>query len=171
MQKKTINIGKIYKPYGIFGWVHIISYTDLKKNIFNYFPWKLQNSKNKLYKNDIIKWKKYKENFIVLIKGIYNRTNTIKIIKKKITIKSTQLPILKSNEYYWNNILSCLVYNIQNKFLGYVIKILENNFYDILVIQKKNAIKKKIIYIPFVEPKIIKIVNIIKKKIIVDWIF
>lgn len=170
MNNKKIIIGSIQKPYGIFGWLHIISFTEIKKNIFNYFPWQFHTSKDIYQKKDILSWKKHIKDFIVLFKNIENRTKAYKIAKQKIIIPAKTLPILKKNEYYWNDILSCHVYDIYSQYLGVVFKIISNNFYDLLIIKTRKERKKKIIYIPFIMPNIIKKIDLIKKIIIAQWI-
>jgi len=60
---------------------------------------------------------------------------------------------------------------MENKKLGIVINLIETPSNDILVInnKSKNNINKKNILIPFIKNKVIKIVNINKKVIIVNW--
>ncbi|VFP81544.1 ribosome maturation factor RimM [Buchnera aphidicola] len=162
-----IIIGKIGKPYGILGWVHLISFTEIKKNIFYYLPWRLNKNDLIINKNDIIIYKKYINNFIIKLKKINNRNQAFDISQQKILIKNKQLPKLKNKEYYWNDILSCNIFNTKGEKIGLVINILDNKVYNMLLVLCKK--KNKTIYIPFIQPKIIKKINIKKKVIIVEW--
>lgn len=170
MDKKNIIVGRVNQPYGIFGWIHVSSFTEQKKNIFNYFPWVLSVSKYEYQQEDVLYWKKHKKNFIVLFKGIHTRTDAYKISKQNIIVQYTQFPHLKKNEYYWNDILSCQVYNVRSQYLGHIIRIIESNYYDILLVTNKKKEKSNIIHIPFVEPQIIKKIDLIEKKITAQWI-
>ncbi|VFP81165.1 Ribosome maturation factor RimM [Buchnera aphidicola (Cinara kochiana kochiana)] len=162
-----IIIGKTGHPYGILGWMHIISFTEIKKNIFNYFPWILEKSRINLYKNDMIMYRKHINHFIIKLKNINNRNQVYNFTKQNILIQSNQLPILKNTEYYWHNILYCHIFNLKNEKIGLVSEILENKIYNTLKIL---AIKKnKYIYIPFIQPDIIKEIDINNKKIVINW--
>jgi len=89
-----------------------------------------------------------------------------------IYINSNILPKLQNEDYYWKDIISCSIYNIQNQKLGIVTNLIKTPAHDVLVIsnKSKNNIKvNKNILIPFIEKKIIKKVSIIEKTIIVDW--
>ncbi|ABJ90715.1 ribosome maturation factor RimM [Buchnera aphidicola] len=159
-----ITIGKIGKPYGILGWFHMFSYTEKKNNIFNYFPWKLEKSNILLYKNNIIHYKTHTDHFLIKIKDINNRTQTLNFIKQNILIKNFQLPKLKNKEYYWNDIFSCYIFDLKKKKIGSIKNIIDNKFYCTLEI----LYKKKKIYIPFIQPNFIKKIDIKKKIIVID---
>lgn len=161
-----IIIGKTGNPYGILGWIHIHSFTEKKENIFHYLPWKLEKSNIYIYKKDIIIYKKHKNNFLVKLDNLNDRTQAYFIAKQNILIKSIQLPELKKNEYYWNSILLCKIFNTKKKLIGSVNQILDNKIYNILKIF--NSKKNKNIYIPFIQPKIIKKIDIKKKIIIIN---
>ncbi|VFP78242.1 Ribosome maturation factor RimM [Buchnera aphidicola (Cinara cuneomaculata)] len=163
-----IIIGKIGHPYGILGWIHVISFTEIKKNIFNYFPWILERSCLKIHKKDILIYRKYMDHFLIKLNYINNRNQAYEFSKRNISIQLQKLPILKNQEYYWYHILYCTVFNLKNEKLGLVTNILENKIYNTLKIF--NSKKNKNIYIPFVQPDIIKKIDIEKKIIIVVYI-
>ncbi|WP_343126426.1 ribosome maturation factor RimM [Buchnera aphidicola] len=166
---KKILIGKFGKPYGVKGWIKLISYTTISKKILQYFPWYLISIKKKYVKSDIKMQQNYKKKIIILLKNIHNRTEIEFLNNQKIFINEKILPTLKYNQYYWKDLLNCQVYNNMNINIGIVTKILNNTIHDILVIKKifKNSSKKTIL-IPFIYPNYIKSVDILKKNIIIN---
>ncbi|CAL4323805.1 Ribosome maturation factor RimM [Buchnera aphidicola (Neophyllaphis podocarpi)] len=166
-QKSKIIIGKIGSPYGILGWISIFSFTQKKKNIFAYNFWKIKKEK-KYFDITVIKWKRKKNKFYVKTKEIKDRTHASQFTNCNILIDEINLPILKNNEYYWKDIINCEVYNLNNYKIGYVISLIENGCYDILVIKTNLKKNKKMMFIPFIEKKIIKYVNINKKIIKIE---
>lgn len=166
-----ILIGKFSIPYGIKGWIKINSFSEKKENIFFYQPWYTKDSK-KVKIINIKKWKKQYSSLIVQIENFNNRDEINFFKKKEIFIKSESLPELK-NSYYWKDIINCKVLNKQNKYLGTVKKIIETGANDVLIVQyytnKKLKIQCQEIFIPFIDKKIIKNVDIINKIIMVDW--
>ncbi|VAX76655.1 ribosome maturation factor RimM [Buchnera aphidicola] len=163
-----IIIGKIGNPYGILGWIHVISFTELKENIFKYFPWNIEKINIKIKKSDVIKYKLHIKNFIIQFKNIHTRTQAYKFANKNIFIKNDQLPQLGNKNYYWKDIKKCTIFNLKKKIIGPIINILENRVYNILEVWYKE--KNKTIYIPFIQPNFIKKINISKKIIISKWV-
>lgn len=168
--KKMIIIGKIQKPYGILGWMHVISYTQLKKNIFSYLPWYIgENYDITINSNDFEIWKRYKKWFVIKLKNIKNRNDTHKLIQRNISIPENKIPNLLNNEFYWKDIIQCKVYDTKKKYLGIISRISENIIYDLLIITSIKHKKKKTIYVPFIYPKIVKKVSINTKEIIINY--
>lgn len=147
------------------GWIKIFSFTENKENIFDYLPWYFYKQENwiKIY---VKKWKQYKNNFIVQIKGTTDRSKAMQLTDSDIIISKSQLPLLKKNEYYWYDLINYDVFNISGKYLGKVIDLIRTKNNDILII--KNESNKKNILIPFIDKTIIKKVNINKKIITVQ---
>ncbi|WP_343152487.1 ribosome maturation factor RimM [Buchnera aphidicola] len=171
MKKKNIEsfivIGKIGAPYGIKGLIKIFSYTQKKEDIFNYLPWFI---KNKIFEKILITYqRKIKEKFLVKFKNFFYREQLKPLTNKKIWINKNQLPILKKNEYYWNQIVGLSVLNIKKKKIGTIIDLIDNKFYDILIIKNILTMPNNILYVPFIEKKIVKEVNIKKNYILIDW--
>ncbi|WP_343128451.1 ribosome maturation factor RimM [Buchnera aphidicola (Kurisakia onigurumii)] len=174
-ENKYIIVGKILKPYGILGWLHLFSFTEKKKNLFKYHPLlikKFISKKKYIWKKLLIqKWKIYKKQFIIKIKKINDRTEAEKFNTINIFIHEKTLPKSNDTEYYWKDIIGCTIYK-KNKKIGLVYKITNNTIYDILIVKvqymENNNINIKYKYIPFIEKKIIKLVNIKKKIILIE---
>ncbi|QCI19432.1 ribosome maturation factor RimM [Buchnera aphidicola] len=162
---ETIIVGKVGKPYGILGWIYLISFTEKKENIFSYFPWFI---KGKKIIN--VKWKKHKQRYICSVDKINDRNSISIFTNENIVINESTLPNLSNNELYWKDVINCHVFSIQNIYIGKVIDLIDNTFYDLLVVKNKYFKKSKVItLIPFIEIKIIKKIDLINKNIIVDY--
>ncbi|ACL30749.1 ribosome maturation factor RimM [Buchnera aphidicola] len=161
-------IGKVGKSYGILGWINIFSFTEEQEKIFNYLPWFFFKEKN-WTRIQIKNWKKYKNNFIVHIKDISDRSVVSQFTNSDIIISKHTLPALKKNDYYWNDIINYKVFNIDQHYLGTVINLIRTRNNDILIVKNKLKIHQKNILIPFIDNKIIKNVNTDKKFILVQW--
>lgn len=104
------------------------------------------------------------------IKNISDRSVISTFTNSEIFIEKKILPILKKNEYYWNDIIECNVFNTKKQYLGKVINLIRSENIDVLVIQNslQGNISEKIM-IPFMHKKIVHNVNIKEKIIIVIW--
>ncbi|QJC35455.1 16S rRNA processing protein RimM [Enterobacteriaceae endosymbiont of Donacia proxima] len=168
--KKKVILGKFGKIYGIKGWIKLYSYTQNKKNIFLYKKIFIQNNIGDIYFIKFYKYKIYKNNYIVKFKNLNNVNNILNLINKKIFIFENELKKCKNTkEYYWYEIIGCYVFN-KNYLLGKVIDLINLKIYDVLIIKpNKLKISKKEILIPFIEPNIIKKIDLINKLIKVNW--
>nr|WP_275226100.1 ribosome maturation factor RimM [Buchnera aphidicola] len=155
------------RVYGILGWINLFSLTENKEKIFSYLPW--FTLKNKKWKTIQLKnWKKHNNRFIIQINNVIDRSIASTWTNADIFIDQSQLPKLKKNEYYWNDIIKCEVFNVKHQYLGTVINLTSNKYNDTILI--KNKIKKnKTIMIPFIIEKIVKNIDIKNKTIIVQW--
>lgn len=168
MKDKIIIIGKFSIPYGIKGWIKIISFTE--KKIFFYQPWYIKNNK-KINIIDIERWEKKYNSLIVKLKNIDNRTNVNFLKNKEILIHKKTLPNV-NNEYYWHDIINCIVFNQKSTRIGTVKKIIATGSNDVLIIKKyckKKFITCKKIFIPFIMNQVVKDVDVINKTIVVNW--
>ncbi|QCI20529.1 16S rRNA processing protein RimM [Buchnera aphidicola (Brachycaudus cardui)] len=125
--------------------------------------------KKKIIKIQLTDWKPYKNNFIVHIKDISNRSLARELTNSDIIISKYTLPTLKKNEYYWNDLINYKVFNTHKHYLGKVIDLMRAKNNDILVVKNTLKISKKNIFIPFIEQKIIRQINSNYKFITVQW--
>lgn len=165
-----IPIGKIGAPFGIKGWVKVISYTEKSQDIFKYQPWifKINDIYEKYY---VTSWKTYQKKFIAKIEVINNRCTASAITNLNVMLFKTQLSKLKNNEYYLHEIIGLQVFNTKNFNLGKVVSFLRSSCHDILVIrsQKKNNLRFKEYLIPFVYDVFIKKIDKNSKIVRVNW--
>ncbi|QJC36680.1 16S rRNA processing protein RimM [Enterobacteriaceae endosymbiont of Donacia simplex] len=171
ISKEKIVLGKFGKIYGIKGWIRLFSYTQNKRNLFSYKKlFIISNMKDICFIkfNQYIKKKKY---FVVKINNINRTKEVINFVNHKIYILKYELIKYKNKqEYYWNDIIGCYVLNINKIYLGKIINIIETKIYDIIIIKSnKLHVKNKKILIPFIEPNIIKSIDLINHIIKVNW--
>lgn len=98
-----------------------------------------------------------------------NRSAASTFTNLNIIINKNKLPILKKNEYYWNEIIGYKVFNMHHYYLGKVLNLMRTEKNDILIVKNDLKNYKKNILIPFIDKKIIKYVNIVSKCITVNW--
>ncbi|WGS66312.1 ribosome maturation factor RimM [Enterobacteriaceae bacterium ET-AT1-13] len=162
--KNPIIIGKICKNYKYNKLFKLFSFTKKKKNIFKYKPLYIKNKNWKIisFKNYI----KKKNFFIIKIKNI--KKNQTKLFNNEnIYFDFKKLKIIKNINYYYKDIIECIVINFDNYKLGKIKKIMETKLNNIIIIKKK----KEEILIPFIINKIIKKIDIKLKIIKIKWIF
>lgn len=163
-------LGRFSGAYGILGWIKVISFTEQRNNIISYQPWlvNLGHAWDFIY---IEQWYFCRNNLIVKIKDINDRETAFSLRNKEINIHRFQLPELKDNEYYWNDLVGCDVYTIFGINLGKIIYLIETGSNDVLVVRGRNVMNFDIqeFLIPFIEGDIVRSVDIFNKIILIDW--
>ncbi len=158
-REKFIKIGKITRHHGLKGEVRLLYFG---KNIYDFNYKKVYLlEKGKPLSFSIEKFRFHK-NFVLLK---FREINSIDEVEKRLKgkfvfIKQDQLPELEENEYYWNDLINCKVFDIEKGFLGKVINLIQTGSNDVLIVRKGDTE----ILIPFTD-EIIKNVDI-KNKVI-----
>lgn len=162
-ENQKVIVGRFGAPFGIHGYIKVISHTDPLENILNYKPWLIEQ--NSIWQPLKILDYKVHGKFILIKIAEYDTPEAVRIFtNKEIAIEKNQLPELKNNEFYWSDLEGLKVINVKDEELGIVDHLINTGANDILVVTKNN--KEQLI--PYIKHVIIE-VNLIKKQIIVDW--
>ena len=156
-----ILVANIGKPIGLKGWIKTNSYTRPEENIRNYKEFFLGKKKESATFGQI---KKSGKNLITKLNNCDSIEEVEKFKNFDVFIKSSELPELKENQFYWKDLIDMEVESIGGEFFGKVIEIIEAGSNDVIVVKDK---KKKSILIPFIFGTYIKEVK--ENKIYVNW--
>ena len=156
-----ILVANIGKPIGLEGWIKINSYTRPEENIRNYKEFFLGKKKESATFGQI---KKSGKNLITKLNNCDSIEEVEKFKNFDVFIKSSELPELKENQFYWKDLIDMEVESIGGEFFGKVIEIIEAGSNDVIVVKDK---KKKSILIPFIFGTYIKEVK--ENTIYVNW--
>lgn len=158
-----IAVGRFGSPFGIKGWIKVISYTDPIEQILQYVPWYLDKDPKKVLKN--VKGQLHGKQLIVHLNDCHDRDQAKAYTNLEIYINREQLPSLSEEEYYWHDLLGLEVINQQNILFGKIKNIFATGSNDVLVVEDENGKER---YLPYIEGVIIK-VDLQKKQLSVDW--
>ncbi|PGS53733.1 ribosome maturation factor RimM [Bacillus sp. AFS041924] len=161
-----LNVGKIVNTHGVRGEVRVISRTD--------FPEKRYKKGNKLYLFKekettpielIVTSHRVHKNFDLLTFEGYESLNSVEPLKNGILkITDDQLHKLDKNEYYYHEIIGCVVETIDGEEIGKIKEILSPGANDVWVVQRKG---EKDALIPYIE-QIVKEIDVENKKVKIE---
>jgi 16S rRNA processing protein RimM len=164
--EKWFNVGKIVNTHGIKGEVRVVSRTD--------FPDERYQVENQLFlfmteKSSpiqlTIKSHRKHKNFDLLVFEGYEDVNQVEQFKGgMLKVPESQLGELPEDEFYFHQILGCLVCTTDGEEIGKVIEILTPGANDVWVVKGKNG---KEILIPYIE-QVVKKVDIKEQIILID---
>ena len=157
-----IIVGKILTTHGIKGWFTIGSYTSNPEDIFKYNLKVIMN--NKLKKLMVTEYNLMPKKIIMKVEDVDAIESCNEYMNLDLYTLIDELPEVENNEYYWHDLIGCIVFNEDNISLGVANSLFTSGDTDILVI--KNESSQKEILIPFLKSNI---VSVIDGKIIVRW--
>ncbi len=163
----SLIVGRISGVYGVRGWLKIISYTRPKENIFTYSPW-LIHVNNAWKEIGVDESQQRGERLLVKMSGIDNPEEARRYIHCDLAVAREQLPPLTEGEFYWHDLIGLEVLNQDEISLGKIRDIAETGANDVLVISGTGDNKVRIL-IPLVMDIYVKQVDLIAKKMHVDW--
>ena len=159
-----IVVGKIVATHGIKGWLTIRSFTSNPEDIFNYT---LEiNINNKITNIDIDNYNFMPKKITMKLRALNCIEDAEDYITKDILVHKNNLPQTINGEYYWYQLINCMVQTHENVKIGLVTSLLRNGETDILIIWSDDL--KKEIFIPFIKEYLIE-VNLEDSLIIVKW--
>jgi 16S rRNA processing protein RimM len=164
--EKWFNVGKIVNTHGIRGEVRVISKTD--------FPEQRYKVGNTLYLfmpgatkpiELTVKTHRTHKNFNLLtFEGVENINEVEKFRDGILKVPESQLGNLEKDEYYYHEIIGCLVATTCGKEIGKVTEILSPGANDVWVIKSPGG---KEILIPYIED-VVKKVDVKEKVILIE---
>lgn len=156
-------VGKIGSPYGIKGWLKILSYTEWTDAILEYKPWYLGVEDN-WETVQLEEGREHGKGIIVKLAGYDTPEQSRQLTGKLIAVKSSQLPALKKDEYYWRDLEGLTVINQHGVTLGKVSYLLATGSNDVIVVKgdKEHAI-------PYLPGDVIKNIDLQNRIMYIDW--
>ena len=168
-QAEHIIVGRIDAPYGVKGWVKIFSFTDPIERILEYSPWQVSR-RGKVEKIVVAEGMKQGRRLVALPEGYEDRSQAELLNGADIWIEKGQLPELEQGEHYWHELEGLNVVNLQGDDLGIVDHLVETGSNDVMVVRATgSSIDDRERLIPWVEDQVVKSVDKVEKRILVDW--
>ncbi|MGM9986543.1 MAG: ribosome maturation factor RimM [Bacillaceae bacterium] len=161
---KLYNVGKIVNTHGVRGEVRVISKTD--------FPEERYTLGNTLYiekgKGDQVKvtvasHRQHKSFDLLTFKEFHNINEVEQFKGCLLQVTEDQLVELEEDEFYYHEIIGCIVFSEEGEEIGKVGEIIETGANDVWVLKRKG---KKDALIPYIE-SIVKEIDVEEKKIII----
>lgn len=161
MSEKVI-VGRFGGPYGVRGWIKVISFTNPVEKILDYLPWQI-NKDGEWRLTNIVAGRQHGKNIVVQLKECNDRDQTRFYTHCEIAIERSQLPKLSPDEYYWMDLEGLKVLTTLGEDLGFVDHLLSTGAHDVLVVKGD---RERLI--PYLNDVIVE-VDLAKHQIIVNW--
>ena len=159
-----ILLGYIHGLFGIKGWVKVFSYTRPRDQILAYKNWYLGNHGERAVQ--VEQGRAQNEGVLAKLVEIDNRDQAATLITQKIWVDETELPVLGADEYYWYQLIGLQVVDTSGTELGKIVRLFETGANDVMVLLDEDG---KEHLVPYIMHQVIKEVNLVDHKMVVDW--
>jgi 16S rRNA processing protein RimM len=156
-------MGRIAAPYGVKGWVRVITFTEAPANLLDYAPWHLMLD-GRWQAVEVLDGREHSKGLVVQLAGCADRDTAAGFSGSDIGVYRSQLPAPDADEYYWSDLVGLQVFTTQDTLLGVVDHLIETGANDVLVIRGEREH-----LVPFVRGQVIKSVDLESGVIRVDW--
>lgn len=132
-------IGQVGGPYGVRGWVHVLSFTEPPAGLLGYAPWHLRLKREAgawgtWRRHDREAAKAHGEGFVASFGRIGDRNAALRLAGAEIGVTADRLPPLSEDEFYWRDLIGLRVLNQHGEALGEVRRLMSNGAQDVLVV-------------------------------------
>lgn len=164
MTVQMFDVGKVVNTHGVRGEVRVIRITDFEER-FAVGKTLYLIANNEPPRPLIIDGHRRHKQFDLLhFQGLDNINDVEHFKNAHLKITKDQLTELPEGEYYYYQIIDCVMYTVQGEIVGKVIEILSPGANDVWVVKSENGQEY---LIPFIKD-VVKTINIKEKKIIIE---
>lgn len=164
--EKWFNVGKIVNTHGIKGEVRVVSKTDFADERYkpgNHLYLFMPDAQEPIQLT-VESHRKHKNFDLLTFKG-YPNVNDVEPMKGGVLkITEEQQGELEENEFYFHEIIGCLVFTTHGEEIGKIREILTPGANDVWVVKGKGG---KDILIPYIE-QIVKKVDVKEKIVLIE---
>lgn len=156
-------VGRFGPPFGIKGWLNVISYTDPATNLVDYRPWFVERD-GAWTQLDVNAIRPHRSGFVVQVDDVCDRDVALRYAGRAIGVDDSTLPEADEGEFYWKDLIGLSVVDARGKVLGTVDGLIETGANDVLVVRADG----RETLIPFVDA-FVSHVDLAARRIDVDW--
>jgi 16S rRNA processing protein RimM len=168
-----IEVGRIVDAYGIKGWVKIQPYAVAEDSVLKRSKrWWLNGSQLNLRvdEREVLGCRVQGLSIVAELVGVSDRDLALKFKGASISLRRSDFPVNKTEEFYWVDLVGCMVTNAEGVALGSVSEVFDNGAHAVfrIPLDPALALATTELLIPFVK-QFVFTVDVAAKAIAVDW--
>ena len=158
-----VPLGRVGGPYGVRGWVRIVSGTQPPEQILEYSPWLLERN-GEWRPFEVVSGRVHGKGLVVQLAGCSDRDVAATLTGAEIAVPRTALAELTADEYYWADLVGLAVVTTEGIDLGTVDHLIETGANDVLVVRGD---RERLI--PFTPGYAVVEVDMAQRRLTVAW--
>ncbi len=156
-------MGRIGAPYGVRGWLHVISATEPPEALLTWSPWYLGKA-DQWRPIEVVEGRWHGKGLVVQLAGVDGRDAAAALKGWEIAVPRHRLPPLPEGEYYWVDLIGLQVVTEQGEPLGEIDHLLETGANDVLVVRGE---RERLI--PYVRDQYVREIDLAARRMVVAW--
>jgi 16S rRNA processing protein RimM len=166
---KRVTMGRIGGPYGVKGWVKLISFTEPRENILQFRYWRVMLGQAWV-ELEMDQSKPHGKGLIAHFAGYDDPETARRLNDVELTVPADVLPNLEADDYYWHQLIGLRVVSSSGHVLGKVDKLFETGANDVLVVAATaDSVDDRERLIPWLPGQVVKEVSLERNLVVVDW--
>ncbi|HWK53446.1 MAG TPA: ribosome maturation factor RimM [Hyphomicrobiales bacterium] len=162
-----LRMARIGAPWGVKGWVRLVSYTDPVENLLDYRHFLLTGARAagaQAVALEIDEYRPQGKGLVGHIHGCDDRDACGLYTGGELWIAKTELPPLEQG-YYWHQLEGLSVFTLDGLLFGRVHHLLATGANDVLVVRDDAGHERLLPYVP----QVVRAVELEAARILVDW--
>jgi 16S rRNA processing protein RimM len=160
-----IELGRIRRPFGVKGWLHVESFTDPLEVLLDYRQWTLRNVRGARVVRVVAEGRAQGRELVVRLEGIEDRPAAQELVGAVIEVARSELPPTRKREYYRADLVGLAVVNRQGVELGVLAYFVDAANGAMMVIKHAASAER---WVP-ATPEYLWAVDLTAGRIVVDW--
>lgn len=160
---ETVVVGRVLGAWGVQGWIRVYSWTDPPEALFGYRPWLLGEQLQPL---EILEWRRSGQRLVARLPEVETPERAAQLSDLLIRVPRSLLPAPEPGSYYWHDLVGLTVVNLDDYHWGSVTRMLPTGAHDVMEI---GGGARGSVLIPFVQPDVVRAVDLQAGRITVDW--
>jgi 16S rRNA processing protein RimM len=159
---ERVALGRIAGPFGVRGWVKVMSYTDPPEAIADWPVWRLDGAAG-AQTCRALEWRRHGKGLVARLEGVADRDAAKALGRREIWIERRELPALPAGQYYREDLVGFEVVNLQGRQLGRVQHFLDAPANPVMVVRGEQEH-----WLPLVA-SCLRRVDFGNRRVTVDW--
>ena len=159
-----MELGRLGRPYGVRGWLHVESHTDPAARLLEHPRWSLERADGGGLTCRVLEGRVHGGGLVVRLEGVADRAAAAALTGARVLIEHSALPAPAPNEYYRADLVGCEVVNLEGAALGTVSHFVDAPAGAVMVV--RGAAGEHWV---LANPRFLKRVDLGARRVMVDW--
>lgn len=160
-----VELGRIRRPFGVKGWLHVESFTEPLEALLDYPRWRLRGATGAQATHMLLEGRVQGRELVVHLEGLEEREQAQRLVGAVVEVARSELPPTRAREYYRADLVGLVASNRAGVELGVVLHFVDGPSGPSMVIRHLQAAEH---WVP-ATPEYLWKVDLAGGRIVVDW--
>ncbi len=160
-----VELGRLGAPYGVKGWIHVVSHTDPPQRLLEYRQWVLRLASGERLTRRVAQARSHAQGLVAHLEGVTGRAGAAALTGAVVEVERAALPPPGEREYYRADLVGFSVSNLEGAQLGVVSHFVDTPAGAVMVTRRASGGEH---WVP-AAPKHLRRIDLAARAIVVDW--